>query len=148
MLAFATRRRQDSRKNARGIGPLHFYGSPPMVGERSPKPSMWVRFLPSVLLHDIASNSTLTPVRAELRCGKWFSTDNKNLLEYDVCRKHQRIVQRTGSQSKLADPQGVGTEFSDSIDRFHNTGADRLVYGLVLRVYHDFCLRPLLIRNS
>ena len=25
------------------------YGSPPMVGERSPKPSMWVRFLPSVL---------------------------------------------------------------------------------------------------
>ena len=33
------------------------------------------------MLHDIASNSTLTPVRAELRRGEWFNTDNnKNLL--------------------------------------------------------------------
>ena len=39
-----------------------------MVGERSPKPSMWVRFLPSVLLHEIASNSTLAYARAELWC--------------------------------------------------------------------------------
>ena len=42
------------------------YGSPPMVGERSPKPLMWVRFLPSVLLHNIASNSTLALARAGL----------------------------------------------------------------------------------
>ncbi len=38
--------------------PVLTNGSPPMVGERSPKPSMWVRFLPSVLLRKIASNLT------------------------------------------------------------------------------------------
>ena len=52
-------------------------GSPPMVGERSPKPSMWVRFLPSVQslellrqalkkMNDIASDSTLAAARAGL----------------------------------------------------------------------------------
>ena len=48
-----------------------------MVGERSPKPSMWVRFLPSVQslellrqalkkMNDIASDSTLAAARAGL----------------------------------------------------------------------------------
>ena len=51
-----------------GLCARALYGSPPMVGERSPKPSMWVRFLPSVLLQDIASNSTLAPAEAGLCC--------------------------------------------------------------------------------
>ena len=56
-------------KTAWGIEPRALYGSPPMVGERSPKPSMWVRFLPSVLLHDIASDSTLATAGVELLRG-------------------------------------------------------------------------------
>jgi hypothetical protein len=44
----------------------------------------------------------------------------------------------------LAYPQGVGTEFRDCINRFRNTRAHRLADGLVLREYHDLCLRPFL----
>ena len=52
------------------------YGSPPMVGERSPKPSMWVRFLPSVQrgvttsknVTKIASDSTLAYAGAGFGC--------------------------------------------------------------------------------
>ena len=114
---------------------------PPMVGERSPKPLMWVRFLPSVLTqelrlgkhmrHSFQFDFSLGWSRVAAR--NKVNIDNKKIYYiYEVRRKCKRIVQRAGSQDKLAKPQGIGAEFGDSIDRFHNTSADSMVDGLVL----------------
>lgn len=68
-----------------------------MVGERSPKPSMWVRFLPSVLLHVIASKSDFGNRRSRILVAK--KETERNLLNMklveNIKESYNELVHKT-----------------------------------------------------